>query len=48
MCMSDDVYNIFKETWIGETVKSMCNMGDILRRKNVDEESKLFGLLAIK
>ena len=47
MCKeSQEVYSMLKETWIGETVKTICGLGEMLRQKSEKDENNLFGLLA--
>ena len=47
MCKeSQEIYSLLKETWIGETVKTICGLGKMLRQKSENDENNLFGLLA--
>ena len=44
---SHEIYEMLKDTWIGDTVQTICTLGETLRHKNEEDENNLFGMLAL-
>ena len=44
---SHEIYEMLKDTWIGDTLQTICTLGETLRYKNEEDENNLFGMLAL-
>lgn len=44
---SHEIYEMLKDTWIGDILQTICTLGETLRYKNEEDENNLFGMLAL-